>query len=57
MTYTEACFSLKSGFKKIVLTTAKPGVEYYGGLLNNRACALKYHLTISESPNLQVHYI
>ena len=35
--------------------TAKLSVENYAGLLNNRTCALKYHLIKSESPNLQVH--
>ena len=35
--------------------TTKLNVENLGGHLNNRTCALRYHLIKSESPNLQVH--
>ena len=35
--------------------TAKPSVENLDGLLNNRPCALKYHLIKSQSPNLLVN--
>ena len=35
--------------------TAKPSVENYGGLLNNRACAVKYHLIKAESTDLKVN--
>ena len=36
--------------------TAKPNVENYGGLLNKRACAVKYHLIKPESTNLMVNF-
>ena len=34
--------------------TARQSVNNLDGLLNNRTCALKYHLINSDSPNLQV---
>ena len=45
--------TLKQTYQTLI--TAKPSVGNYGALLNNRTCALKYHLIKSESSNLQLH--
>ena len=35
-------------------TLLKRVLQNYDGILNNRTCAVKYHIIKSESPNLQV---
>ena len=42
-------------FNQAMTYTAKPSAENLDGILNKRTFALKYHLIISESPNLQVN--